>query len=177
MSPWNNEHPLDRGLKMNDGILTLSYRSRDEQFKQMHMAVTAAGDLDNRSVCDFGCGYGDLIAFLPKPVEYTGVERHAGTLEHSRRLYPGYTFIEGFTPVPADVVFAIAVLQGVHTGGYRELFNCLWGYAKETLVCTCPKQGYSWMPEQYNKYSWWDDVPNVELEQSDSDFMVVSAKR
>ncbi|HEY3422925.1 MAG TPA: class I SAM-dependent methyltransferase, partial [Methanocellaceae archaeon] len=59
--------------------------------------LTMAGDLDNCSILDVGCGFGDLYGYLSNTgaqVSYTGVDINRNFIKTAREIYPKAQFIE-----------------------------------------------------------------------------------
>ncbi len=60
--------------------------------------LSEIGDLSNSSICDFGCGFGDLYDFLVKKfsnIHYTGIDISPKLIEEAKRQHPDLTFILG----------------------------------------------------------------------------------
>lgn len=59
-------------------------------------ALTAIGDLQDRSVLDVGCGFGDLYGYLTRrgiKVDYTGVDINPEFIDIARAAYPDARFL------------------------------------------------------------------------------------
>lgn len=59
-------------------------------------ALTSIGDLQNSSVLDVGCGFGDLYGYLARrgiKVDYTGVDINPDFIKIAREAYPDARFI------------------------------------------------------------------------------------
>jgi len=57
--------------------------------------LTQIADLSGRRICDLGCGFGDLSAYLRehfKDVDYLGVDLSSKLIGEARRRYPGIPF-------------------------------------------------------------------------------------
>lgn len=57
--------------------------------------LSEIGDLDNCSILDVGCGFGDLYRFLIKRgfnIAYTGIEINSNLIEIARKKYPDACF-------------------------------------------------------------------------------------
>ena len=58
-------------------------------------ALSEIGDLDNSSILDVGCGFGDLYGFLIKKglsIKYTGYDINENLIEIGREVYPDAHF-------------------------------------------------------------------------------------
>ncbi|MEZ5287331.1 MAG: class I SAM-dependent methyltransferase [Vicinamibacterales bacterium] len=59
------------------------------------------------SLCDFGCGTGELLAHARRRgldrLVYLGVDRSAAALEHARRKFPRDAFSPSTSPRPAPM--------------------------------------------------------------------------
>lgn len=93
-----------------DSYSRLYYRSREHQETQLRAALNAAGPIEGKSVCDVGCGYGDLLRFLP-PCRYLGVDVNEEFIDAAREQWPDRWFKVSEKPHLSDVVFSIGVLQ------------------------------------------------------------------
>jgi SAM-dependent methyltransferase len=69
-------------------------------------------------VLDAGCGLGEIVARLPRGVEYTGVERVPWLCGECRSRHPGRTFLQGdllellpSLPGGYDAVLMLALLE------------------------------------------------------------------
>jgi SAM-dependent methyltransferase len=75
-------------------------------------------DATNKSILDFGCGFGDLYGFIKElgiPCTYTGVDINEGLISKGREVYPGARLISadvlaGELPESFDFIFS----SGVH---------------------------------------------------------------
>ncbi|MCR8556615.1 class I SAM-dependent methyltransferase [Mucilaginibacter sp. BJC16-A38] len=84
-------------------------------------ALAGIGDLNNCSILDAGCGYGDLLPYLLElyhPITYTGIEQIPDLLDEATCRYGKFqnaNFLAGnFTAMPlpsADYVFASGSLN------------------------------------------------------------------
>ncbi|ASU34693.1 class I SAM-dependent methyltransferase [Mucilaginibacter xinganensis] len=100
--------------------LALGWKDRESQ-RSRFRALATIGELNNRSVLDVGCGYGDLLPYLAarcNRLNYTGVEQIPELLHEAIKRYgdhPEASFIHGdFTTMqltPADYVFASGSLN------------------------------------------------------------------
>lgn len=99
-----------------DSCLALGWRDRESQLIRFKV-LSQIADLNNHSVLDAGCGYGDLYAFLKQQYtqlsNYCGVEQISELLNEAMKRYgqyPDTTFISGnfiTSQLPlADYVFA-----------------------------------------------------------------------
>jgi SAM-dependent methyltransferase len=102
---------------------SLGIGSRESQEVRFDV-LTQIGDLQNASVLDVGCGFGDLRAFLKKKgivVRYTGLDLQPAFIEEARRRHPGGEFfcadVERFDPPqPPDYV----LISGTFNVKFRE---------------------------------------------------------
>ena len=162
MKQWVDDHssPASR----------LFYRSRAHQAAQLQAAIRHAGDLQGKSVLDVGCGYGDLIPFLPR-CRYVGVDPDQEVIETARSLHPGFDFRCTDRIYKTDVVVAVAVLQCCAD---HELTVRRWmGVARERVVVV----SLCWekLPEEHQDLSWWRGIPHERFEDGDDFFTAVIA--
>ena len=76
-------------------VRTLGWKSYEEQALRFKV-LCEVGDLSGSSVCDIGCGFGDLLPFLRErfhDVSYTGIDIVPSLLEKAQELHPGIDFI------------------------------------------------------------------------------------
>ncbi len=60
--------------------------------------LTMIGDLNDCSILDVGCGFGDLYGYLSEQgihVDYTGVDINRNFIKTAKEVYPDARFIEG----------------------------------------------------------------------------------
>ncbi len=140
----------------------LFYRDREHQAAQLTAAITHAGPLEGKSVLDVGCGYGDLIPYLP-PCDYYGIDIDELVLEEARRRWPDHEFAVTDEPRESDVVIAVAALQ--HSLSPRKTLESWKSAARERLVVvTC-----TW---EHLADNWDDCLEGLVYEEflSDDDF-------
>jgi SAM-dependent methyltransferase len=85
----------DRFQEMGEDIRTLGWKNREEQALRFKM-LCEVGDLRGASVCDVGCGFGDLWDYLLNTVgevRYTGLDIAPSLLEQARKRHPGIPFL------------------------------------------------------------------------------------
>jgi cyclopropane fatty-acyl-phospholipid synthase-like methyltransferase len=73
-----------------------------------------------RSVIDWGCGDGQVLAHLDPTVTYTGVDVSPTILERLSRRHPGRVFYLDDTDVTADLALSLDVLFHFPGDGYDE---------------------------------------------------------
>ena len=94
-------------------------------------AITEIGWLNNSSILDVGCGFGDLLSFLNKRklrVKYTGVDINQKFIEIARKKYQKSIFeVRDIEEKPFtkkfDWVFAIGTTN--HSGSYKYIQRLL----------------------------------------------------
>lgn len=83
-----------RFAEMGYDVRTLGWRGREDQELRFRVLCDIA-DLAGASVCDVGCGFGDLIPYLRErfgEFRYTGVDLSPSLVEEARRRHPDYEF-------------------------------------------------------------------------------------
>src|SRR5262245_65308735 len=73
----------DRFREMGEDIRTLGWKNREEQNLRFKI-LCDVGDLSGASVCDVGCGFGDLLDYLRSTVGRS--EEHTSELQALRHL-------------------------------------------------------------------------------------------
>jgi len=106
-------------------------------------AITEIGRLNNSSILDVGCGFGDLLSFLDKrklQVKYTGVDINQKFIEIAKKKYQKSIFeVRDIEEKPFtkkfDWVFAIGTTN--HGGSYRyiqQLLSQMFRISKKGIV-------------------------------------------
>lgn len=110
---------------------TLGWPKRQHRLR--YEILLSHWDLQNRSLCDFGCGFGDMYAFCQETgrgVRYHGIDINANLIEEGRRLYPradlqAIDILQTGFPRSYDVIVA----SGVYNFGVTDS----WGFVKHTF--------------------------------------------
>lgn len=69
--------------------------SSSESQKLRFKVLSDIGDLSGSSVCDLGCGFGDLYPYLTErfgTIVYSGIDLSSKLIEEARVRYPGVSF-------------------------------------------------------------------------------------
>jgi trans-aconitate methyltransferase len=83
-----------RYTKLGNDVRTLGWRSREDQ-RLRFQVLSDIADLTGASICDIGCGFGDLVPYLRerfRDFRYTGVDLSPSLVAEARRLHSGYEF-------------------------------------------------------------------------------------
>jgi SAM-dependent methyltransferase len=111
-------------------IKTLGYGSVESQESRLRV-ISEIGDLNNKSILDVGCGFGDLYTFLHKqgihPKRYLGIDINSELLDVARERLPGVEFelaaILDFEPIENfDFVVACGIF-GLETPHWQRLLE------------------------------------------------------
>jgi SAM-dependent methyltransferase len=84
-----------RYREMGHGVRTLGWHGREDQWLRFKVLCDLA-DMSGASICDVGCGYGDLATYLVsrfKGFSYTGIDITELFLERAKQMHPGHKFI------------------------------------------------------------------------------------
>ena len=84
----------DRWHELQEDVRTLGWKSREDQALRFRV-LADVGDLHGATVCDVGCGFGDLLVHLDgvvSPVDYIGVDLVPSFLEQAARRHPEASF-------------------------------------------------------------------------------------
>lgn len=98
MNFQNKKNTITRYEKKLDeyGIDPRAMGWRDKQQQYMRFAILSQiGNLNNHSVLDIGCGFGDFFDFLTQKkikIEYTGYDISSKLIRIAKRKYPRGTF-------------------------------------------------------------------------------------
>jgi trans-aconitate methyltransferase len=102
-------------------------------------------DLSGASVCDVGCGFGDLIDYLRdrfEQFEYTGIDLSPSLVEKGRKIHPGYDLRcadilqEGFNE-PFDYFLLSGALNFRVENNWKlttDILTLLFGLAKKGVA-------------------------------------------
>ena len=84
----------DRYAQMGYDVRTLGWRSRDDQVLRFKILSDIA-DLSGASICDVGCGFGDLCDYLQSRFTgftYTGIDISPSLVRKATELHPRHKF-------------------------------------------------------------------------------------
>jgi SAM-dependent methyltransferase len=84
----------DRFAVMGYDMRTIGWKGREDQQLRFDILCDVA-DLSGKSVCDIGCGFGDLYDYLGRRfagVRYTGIDLVPSLIEKARELHPAADF-------------------------------------------------------------------------------------
>src|SRR5215471_17570934 len=84
----------ERVAELGYDVRSLGWKSREEQTLRFQVLADIA-DLTNSTVCDMGCGFGDLLPYLTDrfgTVQYHGVDICRDLLEIATRRRPDIRF-------------------------------------------------------------------------------------
>jgi trans-aconitate methyltransferase len=83
-----------RYAELGYDVRTLGWRGREDQRLRFRVLGDIA-DLAGASICDIGCGFGDLVPYLRErfgEFRYTGVDLSPSLIEEARRRHPEHEF-------------------------------------------------------------------------------------
>jgi SAM-dependent methyltransferase len=84
----------ERYQKLGASVKSLGWKDEESQCLRFR-ALCAIGDLSNSSICDVGCGFGDLITYLNQQftnIQYHGIDVCAPFINEARNRFPAYSF-------------------------------------------------------------------------------------
>ena len=147
MDPYGKKELLDfygRHLRDHcDAPQAVRWTGRGQR-QRYETFLALCGDLNGKSLLDFGCGKGDFLGFLRErevACAYSGVDVHPGLIALARAKHPDAEFlVRDIEEEPLGRTFDVVVACGVfnlRVGGIREniesvlplLFDC----AREAL--------------------------------------------
>jgi len=118
----------------------VGYGSKESQVIRYKVA-TEIGDLQGKSILDYGCGLGDFIEYLEKRrirVKYTGYDISGKIIERARELHPKYSFevrdiMKELPNRKFSYVFAIGLNLKIadNVGFVKELIRRMFQIAEE----------------------------------------------
>jgi SAM-dependent methyltransferase len=147
MDPYGKRELLDffgRHLRHHgDSPQAVRWTARGQQ-RRYEAFLAVCGDLEGKSVLDFGCGKGDFLGFLQShgvSCSYTGVDIHPDLVALARSKHPEAEFIAAdIEEHPLGGAFDVVLACGVfnlRVGGIGEsveaVLPLLFGYAREAL--------------------------------------------
>ncbi len=123
---------------------TLGWGSRETQFLRFKILADVA-NLSGKSVCDIGCGFGDLYSYLRElygSIDYHGIDICPTLIEEAKRQYPEASFEtrDILADPPAkkfDFVFASGVLsyrQENHLEYVQKMMKAMFDLCSEALA-------------------------------------------
>jgi len=84
----------DRYEKDGYQVSTVGWKNIEEQILRFKILCDIS-DLTGASICDIGCGFGDLIPYLKRRFSdftYVGVDISEKLIQKASQLHPGYSF-------------------------------------------------------------------------------------
>jgi hypothetical protein len=152
----NQQDRLAAENRYNDRLLKYGYseealgwtkNKNDMRFKALLSEWRA--DLNNASICDFGCGFGDLFGYLKShteldSIQYCGIEINQKLVEIGREIYPDAEFWVGdFVNEPFDRTFDFAFSSGVFN--HKLSFQDEYDFISECLnkLNAISRKGYA----------------------------------
>jgi 2-polyprenyl-3-methyl-5-hydroxy-6-metoxy-1,4-benzoquinol methylase len=81
--------------EIGHGVRTLGWHGKSDQWLRFKVLCDIS-DLSGASICDIGCGYGDLATYLAlrfKNFSYTGIDITQLFLERARQQHPEHEFL------------------------------------------------------------------------------------
>jgi len=113
-------------IQHGDSAEAVQYTSRESQEKRFKFLVEV-GDLNGKSILDFGCGTGQLYAYLQAQgisVNYHGVEIVDEFIELCQSKYPSQRFgkLDDFEGKTFDYIFVSGVFNNL-TKNNREFYH------------------------------------------------------
>ena len=106
-----------RFKERGEDVTTVGWKTREDQTLRFEI-LCEVGDLRQATVCDVGCGFGDLLSYLAgtvSPERYTGLDIAPSLLDRARANHPGATFLgvdllEGSYAEPNDYFLSSGAL-------------------------------------------------------------------
>ena len=161
-----NQQFYDRRVEeYGNSYLTLNWGSKNSQELRFDI-LSQIGDLNNKSVLDFGCGLGHFYKWFYEKsinVNYTGIDISLKMINKAKSLFPNQNFKKyDIFAYPLEQEFDYILLSGVFTYTNQEFFEqCIknlfdkckigvgfnllskWGktseYIEENEFLSCPK--------------------------------------
>ena len=104
-----------RYIELGYDVKTLGWGSLESQLLRFKV-LSEIGDLSETSVCDIGCGFGDLYPYLLqkfKKVDFLGVDLGEKLIEEASRRYPEARFMVcDILQAPLNQTFDYVVCSG-----------------------------------------------------------------
>jgi SAM-dependent methyltransferase len=126
-----------RYAEIGHDVRTLGWHAREDQWLRFKILCDMA-DMSGASICDVGCGYGDLATYLStrfQDVSYTGVDISPLFLNRAKELHPEHEFhnvdiVDQDFSLRADYFllsgamnFRVDDNMGLTTGMMRKMFE------------------------------------------------------
>jgi len=106
-------------------VRALGWGSEESQLIRFKV-LSQIADLHGMVVLDFGCGFGDLYAYLGKSVNYIGCDENPDMLEQARAKYPHARFIDH--PVEADYILESGAFNLLSS--WEFVVTSLWEFCR-----------------------------------------------
>lgn len=147
----------DYAKQGNDAAQQLGWNNLETQDRYMRLMVEELVakhiDLRGKTIHDAGCGYGDLLNYLPKVTgsdlfaQYMGTDLMPASVEEAKKRHPQYRFwsadlLKDVVPY-ADVTICMGALAFHRADNAMLLLERLWEKSREALAFNC----------------WWDLTP------------------
>lgn len=81
--------------EIGHGVRTLGWRGQEDQWLRFKILCDMA-DMSGSSICDVGCGYGDLATYLLtrfKKFSYTGIDITELFIKRAKEMHPEHEFL------------------------------------------------------------------------------------
>ena len=96
---------------------------QNTQENNFKVVVDALKDKDIKTVLDVGCGLGSIIDFLPKDVEYHGIDMLEDIIDIARENHPNAKFeVADILDYKTEEKYDSVICNGA--------FNCCYGFGK-----------------------------------------------
>lgn len=123
------------------GALWPSETDRRTRFDVMLDVIDRASLAQPVTVCDLGCGSGELLAHIRRRglpnVTYVGADRSAAIIAHARAKFPDATFVHIDVAAPGADLRAIAcdylVANGLFTAKWQMTHAEMWSFFESTI--------------------------------------------
>lgn len=90
----------------------VKWGNKHSQWKRFEILLEIFHDISNAKILDYGCGTGELCAFLKTyefSGEYHGYDILQEMLDLAKKKYPAYCFLRSITGIKADFVIASGI--------------------------------------------------------------------
>lgn len=121
----------ERLKQYGPNVMALGWGSLESQ--QLRFKVLSEiADLSGQSVLDFGCGFGDLYAYIPNSL-YFGYDNDPRMMELARAKYPGAVFTDFLQDI-VEVDYVLASGTFNLECNWKDEIGKLWRLSKKGMA-------------------------------------------
>ena len=104
---------------------------------------------DGQKILDIACGTGNIIEFLPKNIDYTGVDYSLKYIEFCKKKFPQFSFIcaNSFEDMGLDMKYDIIICEALISNGsdyqVMKLFESIKRFSTKSTKILISEMNYT----------------------------------